>query len=110
VDWDQRWPWQLQRMVSRSLTLQHERVIYMLGDSPANRQLIHRHIDVWEFPDGRIEIRAEGQVIKHERYDRLPVIDAGAVVENKRLGSVCDHIPSCSGSTEAAPRYSGRMF
>jgi hypothetical protein len=53
VDWDQRWPWQLQRMVSRSLTLQHERVIYMLGDSPANRQLIHRHIDVWEFPDGR---------------------------------------------------------
>jgi hypothetical protein len=83
---DDIFTWRLQRKVSRSLTLQHDRVIYMLRDSPANRQLIHRYIDVWEFPDGRIEIRADGQVIKHERYDRLPIVDAGAVVENKRLG------------------------
>ncbi len=78
--------WRLQRKVSQSLTLQHDRVIYLLSDTLANRKLIHRYIDVWEFPDGRIEIRADGRVVKHERYDRLPVIDAGAVVENKRLG------------------------
>lgn len=83
---DDIFTWRLQRKVSQSLTLQHDRVIYLLGDTSANRKLIHRYIDVWEFPDGRIEIRAEGRVIKHERYDRLPVIDAGAVVENKRLG------------------------
>ena len=48
------------RWVSLSLTLQHDRVIYLLKDSPANRKLIHRYIDLYEYPDGRIELRAGG--------------------------------------------------
>ena len=49
------------------------------------RKLIHRYIDVFEYPDGRIELRADGLSLKYVRFDKLP-IDAGAVVENKRLG------------------------
>ena len=77
--------WRLQRKVSLSLTLQHERVIYLLQDTAANRKLIHRYIDVYEYPDGRIELRADGANLAYERYDRLPQVDTAAIIENKRL-------------------------
>lgn len=79
--------WRVQRKVSQSLTLQHDRVIYLLADTPENRALVHRYIDVYEYPDdGRIEVRADGRVIPYERYNRLPEVDIAAVVDNKRLG------------------------
>lgn len=82
---DEVFTWRVQRKVTQSLTLQHEKRIYLLADSPDNRKLIHRYIDVWEYPDGRLEIRADGRPLPYERYDRLSTLDAGAVVENKRL-------------------------
>jgi len=87
-DLDLLFTWRLQRKVSLSLslTLQHDRIIYLLKDSPANRKLIHRYIDVYEYPDGRIELRADGVNLVYERYDRLPQVDTAAIVENKRLG------------------------
>ncbi len=78
--------WRVQRKVSRSLTLQHDKVVYLLENCKANLALVHRYIDVYEYPDGQIEIRADGQVLRHERYDRLGQIDTSAIIENKRLG------------------------
>jgi transposase len=78
--------WRVQRKVTQALTLQHERRIYLLQDAPDTRVLIHRYIDVWEYPDGRIELRADGRVLPYARYDRLSQVDTEAVVENKRLG------------------------
>jgi len=78
--------WRVQRKVSQSLTLQHERQIYLLADTQANRKLIHRHIYMWEYPDGRLQIQADGRVLAYERYDRLATVDAAEIVENKRLG------------------------
>ena len=78
--------WREPRRVTKSLTVQYDRVIYLLGDTPANRKLVHRYIDVWEFPDGRIEIRADGIALPFVSYDRLSEIDQGAVIEHKRLG------------------------
>ncbi len=85
-DLDLIFSWRVQRKVSLSLTLQHDRIIYLLENCEANRSLIHRYIDVYEYPDGHIEIRADGQSLRYERYDRLGQIDTSAVVENKRLG------------------------
>ncbi|MGF6638204.1 hypothetical protein OKW39_005420 [Paraburkholderia sp. MM6662-R1] len=61
-------------------------MIWLLDDTPANRRLIHRYIDVWECPDGRLEIRADGVALPCVQYDKLAEIDQGAVVEHKRLG------------------------
>ena len=63
-------------------------MIYLLKDTPVNRLLIDRHIDVFEYPDGRIELRADGANLAYERYDRLAQVDTGAIVENKRLSHV----------------------
>jgi hypothetical protein len=78
--------WRVLRKVSDSLTLLNDRVIWLLDDTPANRRLIHRYIDVWEYPDGRLEIRADGVVLPCVQYNKLAQIDQGAVVEHKRLG------------------------
>ncbi|WP_174825345.1 hypothetical protein [Paraburkholderia madseniana] len=61
-------------------------MIYLLEDTAVNRGRIHHYIDVYEYPDGRIEIRADGSALPCSRYDRLSEIDQGAVIENKRLG------------------------
>jgi transposase len=74
------------RRVSKVLTVQYDRVIYLLEDTVANRSLIHNYLDVFEYPDGRIEIRVNGAALPCVPYDRLSEIDQAAVVDNKRLG------------------------
>jgi transposase len=77
-----------QRKVSHVLTLQYDKTIYLLGDTKENRKLIGRYIDVYDYPDGRIELRADGAALPHTTYDRLSEVNQGAIVENKRLGHV----------------------
>lgn len=78
--------WRELRRVTKSLTVRYDRVMYLLEDTVANRKLIHRYIEVWEYPDGRIEARANDTALPCMPYDRLSEIDQGAVIEHKRLG------------------------
>ncbi|MGB9150651.1 MAG: ISNCY family transposase, partial [Burkholderiales bacterium] len=80
--------WREPRCVSKSLTLQYNKILYLLIDTPATRRLAGCYIDVYHYPDGRIEPRAEGIALPYSTYDRLSVIDQGAIVDNKRLGHV----------------------
>ncbi|VWC64547.1 MULTISPECIES: ISNCY family transposase [Burkholderia] len=77
--------WRETRRVTKALTVQYDRVLYLLDDTPENRAWIHRDIEVWEYPDGRIELRAAGQVLSARSYDRLAEVDQGAIVDHKRL-------------------------
>jgi hypothetical protein len=52
---------------------------------------------VYQFPDGKIEIRAAGVKVPYSTYDKLGAIDQGAIVENKRLG----HALRISGLVQA---------
>ena len=76
------------RRVSNSLTLQYDKMLYLLTDTPKTRAVIGKYIEVYEYPDGRIEVRADGAALPYITYDRLPEIDQGEVVENKRLGHI----------------------
>jgi transposase len=78
--------WRVMRKVSDSLTLQNDRIIYLLDNTKANRKRIGRYLEVWEYPDGCIEIRADGVALHARRYDKLADIDQGAIIEHKRLG------------------------
>ncbi|GMG90044.1 ISNCY family transposase [Cupriavidus metallidurans] len=80
--------WREWRKVSQSLTLQYDKVLYLIEDRPEHRGLIHRYIEVAEYPDGRVELWADGASLPYTTYHRLSEIDQGAIVENKRLGHV----------------------
>ena len=71
-----------------NLTLHYERKLYLLADTPEHRCFAGKYLDVFQYPDGRIEIRAAGKSLPYSTYDKLGTIDQGEVVENKRLGSV----------------------
>lgn len=74
------------RKVAHVLTLQYDKAIYLLADTPFNGAVLGKYIDVFDDPDGRIETRADGTTLPYGRYDRVPQVDQGAIVEIKRLG------------------------
>lgn len=76
------------RRVTYNLTLQYDRTMYLLTDTPGARAVMGKYVEVYDYPDGRIEVRAHGAALAYITYDRLSEIDQGAVVENKRLGHV----------------------
>lgn len=76
------------RTVSARLTLQVDHSLYMLTDSVEARAQAGKDIDVFEYPDGRIEVRANDAALPYTIFDKLPVVNQGAIVENKRLGHV----------------------
>jgi hypothetical protein len=99
--------WREPRKVSHVLTLQYAKTMYLLADAPMTRKLIGKYIEVYEYPDGRIELRADGIALPYATYDRYPELDQGAIVENKRLGHVLQwrNSRSSSATVGAAGRH-----
>ncbi|CAJ1829157.1 hypothetical protein OPFLODJI_02402 [Aeromonas hydrophila] len=59
----------------------------MLEDTPEQRGLIGREISVFHYPSGQILlVDTHDRELKYTIYDKLPVINQGEIVENKRLG------------------------
>jgi len=85
-DLERIFSWREWRKVSQSLTLQYAKVLYLLEDLPDHRRLIHRYIEVAEYPDGSVELWADGASLPYTTYDRFAEVDQGVIVDNKRLG------------------------
>jgi hypothetical protein len=85
---DSIFAWRELRKITQSLTLNYERKLYLLADTATNRRLVGKYVEVFQFPDGRIDIRAGGVSLPYSIYDKLGQIDQGAVVSSKRLGHV----------------------
>jgi hypothetical protein len=87
-DLDAIFAWREYRKVTDSLTLRYERKIYLIEDTPRNRRYIGKFIELFQFPDGRIEIRVAGVSLPYSTYNKIGIIDQGAIVDNKRLSQV----------------------
>ena len=66
--------WRELRKVTQSLTLHYERQLYLLADTADNRRLIGKYVEVFQYPDGRIEIRVVGQSVPYSRYDSVTTL------------------------------------
>lgn len=84
--------WREPRRVSKSLTVQYDKVLYLIEDNELSRRAIGKYIEVWHYPNGRKELRLNGAVLPYSTYDRLSEIDQGAIVDNKRLGRTLEFI------------------
>lgn len=85
-DLDMVFTWREARRVSKSLTVQYDKVLYLIEDNEFSRRAIGKYIDVWHYPDGHKELRLNGVSLPYSTYDKLSEIDQGAIVDNKRLG------------------------
>lgn len=85
---DDIFAWRELRKVTKDLTLHYQRKLYLLPDTPQHRRYIGKHVDVFQYADGRIELRAAGRSLPYSTYDKLGDIHQGEIVDNKRLGNV----------------------
>ncbi len=64
-------------MFQNPLTVQYDKVLYLIEDNELSRRAIGKYIEVWHYPDGRKELRLNGVVLPYSTYDRLQKIDRG---------------------------------
>lgn len=111
--------WRSPRCVSDSLTVRYDKKLLLLEASPSVRLLSGKYIEVYHYPDNRVEARYNGTSLPYSVFDRLAEVDQLAIVENKRLGHALqmakalqdkrDNRRSQSGPTiDGTPRRRGR--
>ena len=45
-------------------------------------------VEIYDFPDGRLEVRWKGRSLPYSAFDKLQRVSHAAIVENKRLGEI----------------------
>ncbi|CAN7652601.1 ISNCY family transposase [Phenylobacterium sp. LjRoot219] len=89
---DDEFTWQVERTLSQSLTLQYDKVLFILEPSETAQSAIGKRVTVVDYPDGRIAIRYQGVELAYRTFDKIRQVNQAAIVENKRLGSLLEMI------------------
>ncbi|WP_237362340.1 hypothetical protein [Vibrio marisflavi] len=80
--------WQTSRVVSKSLSLQYDKVLYLLEHTPKAESLIGKKVMVHDYPNGCIDVKYCGESLPCKAFDKLDKVRQGEIVDNKRLGAV----------------------
>jgi hypothetical protein len=76
--------------------------MYLIEDTIENRKLRRKRITIHDYEDGHIELYNGARPLSFRLfYDKISVVDPGAIVSNKRLGSVLEMIKTMQ---EAKPQ------
>jgi len=94
--------WKEERTVTQSLTVQYDKVMFLLEQTEAARKLARKRVTIIDYPDGRLAIRHNGLDLPYRTFDQLQKVDQAAIVENKRLGTVLGYIAQRQAEIEAA--------
>jgi len=58
------------------------------ADRASPARLAGKIVDIYDFPDGRLEVRWKGLPLPYSAFDKLQRVSHAAIIENKRLGEV----------------------
>lgn len=110
---DDIFAWREDRTVSNSLTLQYDRVVYLLAPNEVSCDLKRKRVTVFDYPDGTISIRYQGQDLPFSTFDKVRQVNQGAIVTHKRLGAVLEFVKEKQAKTpikrsQKAPVRSGQ--
>jgi len=75
------------RKVSKALTLQYDKVVYLIASSSTTDRLVGKNVMVYDYPDGTVSIKHCGNALPYQVFDKLRQVNQGEVVDNKRLGA-----------------------
>jgi transposase len=74
-----------QRYVGAQLTFHYDRKQIILERSELSEGLGGKYVDLYEFPDGRLEVRWKGHSLPYRVFSKDQRVSHTAIVENKRL-------------------------
>jgi transposase len=80
--------WREQRKVSHQLVLNYNQMKLTLKPQGLAVRLRGKIVEIYDFPDGRLEVRWKGRPLPYSAFDKLQRVSHAAIVENKRLGEV----------------------
>jgi winged helix-turn helix protein len=108
-DLEDAFAWKEERTLSQALTLQYDKVIFILEPSDQAKSAIGKRVTVVDYPDGRLSIRYCGVELAYRTFDKLRQVDQAAIVENKRLGAALafireQQIARAETRSKSAPR------
>jgi hypothetical protein len=86
-DLDDAFAWKEERTLSQALTLQYDKVLFILEPTDQAKAAIGKRISVVDYPDGRLVIRYKGIELAYRTFDKLRQVSQAAIVENKQLGA-----------------------
>src|ERR1700757_1171371 len=89
---DDAFAWKEQRRLSHALTLQYDKMIFIVEPSEPAKAAIGKYVTVFDYPDGRLSIRYNGVDLAYRTFDKRPQVNQAAIVENKRLGPILAYI------------------
>jgi hypothetical protein len=103
-----------ERTISNSLTLQYDKVLFLLEPNEITRELRRQRVTVVDYPDGRLAIRYRGLDLPYTTFDKLRQVSQASIVENKHLGAVLSHIRErqierAEARSQSAPRRQGQV-
>jgi hypothetical protein len=84
--------WREERTVSSSLTLQYDKMVFILEPSDYAKGLVRKQVTVRDYPDGRLLISHDGLPLPYTKFDKVRMVTQGAIADNKRLGSLLEVI------------------
>jgi hypothetical protein len=87
-DLEDAFAWKEERTLSQALTLQYDKVIFILEPTDQAKAAIGKRVAVFDYPDGRLSIRYKGVELAYRTFDKIRQVDQGAIADNKRLGPV----------------------
>jgi transposase len=79
---------QEERRVSPRLTLQYDKVVFLLEPNEVTRKVAGQQVRIFDYPDGRLAIRHQGLDLPYRVFDQVRQVEQGTVVEHKRLDAV----------------------
>lgn len=85
---DDIFSWQEIRKLSKSLTFQYDKVVYLIELTEENTRLVHEHVKVLDYPNGDIAIVYGHRKLAFKIFDKLEHVQQTQIVDNKRLGQV----------------------
>ncbi|MFA0284810.1 transposase, partial [Vibrio sp. 10N.222.55.F12] len=85
---DDIFSWQESRKLSKSLTFQYDKVIYLIEPTEENSRLTHETVKVLDYPNGEIAIQYGHRKLEFKTFNKLEHVQQTQIVDNKRLGQV----------------------
>ena len=87
---DDIFAWHSTRKLSKSLTFQYDKVLYLIDKSDKNARLVNEVVKVLDYPDGQIAVQYGERKLRFSMFDKLAEVDQTQVVDNKRLGKILE--------------------
>ena len=69
--------------MSRALTLQYDKVIFILEPSEQAKAAIGKRVSVLDYPDGGLSIRYKGVELAYRTFDKLRQVSQAEIVETR---------------------------